>query len=212
MKLSIHRIIPHPDNPNTMSKPMLQQLAAHIESAGRYPPLIVRTLQGSKRFARHRSKYQLIDGHQRLAVLNQLGHKTAEVQNWGPLTDHQADILLLTLKRLAGNIDPTKRAKLLKRVLDQQKLTITQLAKLLPDSQTTLQRLLGLTKPTPRTLPKPPDPADQPIPFAVYLNAKQNQLLQKALKKARTQLPDRTTKNTAHLVEQIVKNFLKNHT
>jgi len=187
---------------------MLQRLRTQITDAGQYPPLIVRSLKRSRRFAKHKNKYQLIDGHQRLTVLKDLGCKLVVVQNFGSLTDQQTDILLLTFKRLSGTAQAPKRAKLLKRILDEQQLTLKQMTELLPDSQRTLERLIALGQPTSRKLPKPPNPADQPIPFAVYLDQHQHKLLKQALKKAQIHLPAKSPHNTAAMLETIAKDFL----
>jgi len=204
VKLALSQIVPHPDNPNVMSRCALDKLRKHIGQTGRYAPLIVRTLGRSKRFARYKGKYQLIDGHQRLRALAELGYKTVHVADWGDLTDRQTDILLLTLNRLTGGDDPAKRARLIKRVLDRQESSLKELARLLPDSQRALQRLIELTRPQANTLPPPPDPADQPVPFAVYLTPRQHRLLQQALKKTKTP----AARTHAAALEKILQQFL----
>ncbi len=44
--IAIDRLIPHPDNPNRMSKANFDKLVRNIERSGRYEPLVVRPLPG----------------------------------------------------------------------------------------------------------------------------------------------------------------------
>jgi hypothetical protein len=57
--------------------------------------------------------YQILDGENRWTILKELGHTEVKVDNWGPISDQQAEILLATLNPLRGRDDPRKRATLL---------------------------------------------------------------------------------------------------
>ncbi len=58
---------PHPLNANVMPEDLREKLAAHINRTGRYPFLVVRP------HPEEPGKYQVLDGHHRVAVLRELG-------------------------------------------------------------------------------------------------------------------------------------------
>src|SRR5262245_14781034 len=115
----------HPDNANVMPAALFRKLVRHIETGGRYPPLIVRPAPDSSDVVQnvshdvshdhHRTpRYQILDGHHRAKALRQLGRESAECMVWD-VDDEQADLLLLTLNRLHGEDDPQRRGALLER-------------------------------------------------------------------------------------------------
>ncbi len=109
----VDRLIAHPLNANVMPAELLKKLKGHIGRSGRYPALVVRSLGNSKDFENQADKLQILDGHHRLAVLEELGYRKVRVDNWGDLSDGQAGLLVATLNRLEGQDDQDKRAGLL---------------------------------------------------------------------------------------------------
>ena len=64
-------LVPHPLNANVMTDDSREKLKAHIKRTGRYPYLIVRPHPDQQ------NKFQVLDGHHRIAVLQELGHVEA---------------------------------------------------------------------------------------------------------------------------------------
>ena len=104
--------MPHPDNPNRMSRVTFAKLVRNIGQTGRYEPLIVRRItdtQGHisenvtnlRRNTYEGDVYQIINGHHRWQALKKLGKETADAIVWD-IDDDQTDILLATLNRLCG--------------------------------------------------------------------------------------------------------------
>ena len=107
--ISLDRLVPHPDNPNRMSRATFEKLVRNIERTGRYEPLVVRPCPGRRGF------FQIINGHHRCEALRTLGHKTAEAVVWN-VDDEQTDILLATLNRLGGRDTLDQKLALLRRL------------------------------------------------------------------------------------------------
>jgi ParB/RepB/Spo0J family partition protein len=133
--VEISRLLPHPENSNRMDAETLSKLRHHIESTGRYEPLVVRphpTQEG---------KFQVINGHHRLQVLKALGRVKARCVTW-EVDDDQTRLYLATLNRLSGEDIPERRALLVGSLLES--FEVDDLAGLLPESPdqiTELQRL-----------------------------------------------------------------------
>ena len=85
-------LVPHPLNSNVMSEDLREKLKAHIKRTRRYPFLVVRPFG---------EKYQVLDGHHRVAILRDLGHTEARCDVWD-VDDREAKLLLATLNRLEG--------------------------------------------------------------------------------------------------------------
>ncbi len=137
--IAIDRCVPHPDNPNRMSKANFAKLLANIQRTGRYEPLVVRPCPDRTGY------FQIINGHHRWQVLSQLGYKAADAVVWD-IDDAQVDILLATLNRLGGADILAKKLALLKKLSDQ--MPIKDLAKLLPQTAKQIERLANLKMPT----------------------------------------------------------------
>jgi ParB/RepB/Spo0J family partition protein len=136
--IALHRLVPHPDNPNRMSKANFTKLLRNIDRTGRYEPLVVRPCP------RRADLFQIINGHHRCRALRKLGHKTADAVVWN-IDDQQTDILLATLNRLGGSDEFTKKLDLLKRL--RERLTTRELASLLPQSAKQIERLTSFSLP-----------------------------------------------------------------
>ena len=132
--IPLDQLIPHPDNPNRMSRANFSKLMRHIKQAEYYEPLVVR------RHPQQRGCFQIINGHHRCAALKKLGHPTAQAVVWD-VDDEQADILLATLNRLGGRDVLDRKLAILRRL--SNKHSARDLAKLLPQTKGQLERLTG---------------------------------------------------------------------
>ncbi len=128
-------LVPHPLNANVMSDEMREKLTAHIKRTGRYPYLIVRP------HPEQAGKYQVLDGHHRIAVLRHLGYKDALCDIW-EVDDREASLLLATLNRLEGQDVPIRRAQLIHALLGE--MSLSDLAGLLPETDGQLEELHAL--------------------------------------------------------------------
>src|SRR6266705_1499678 len=90
--ISLDSLLPHPLNSNVMSPDLQAKLRAHIKRTGRYPFLVVRPHPDLP------DKYQVLDGHHRIAVLRDLGHTEVRCDVW-QVDDREAKLLLATLNR-----------------------------------------------------------------------------------------------------------------
>jgi len=129
------KLIPHPANPNRMSKANFAKLVHNIDRTGRYEPLVVRPCPDKI------GCFQIINGHHRAKALAQLGYETADAIVWD-IDDDQADILLATLNRLRGSDILEKKLALLKRL--NKRMQSRELAKLLPQTAKQIKRLADL--------------------------------------------------------------------
>lgn len=121
--INLAKLVPHPDNPNRMSKADFARLVRNIEKTGLYEPLVVRP------HPEETDAFQIINGHHRYQALKNLGHETAQAVVWN-VTDEETDVLLTTLNRLAGRDILAKKLALLKRL--QRNTSAAELAKRLP--------------------------------------------------------------------------------
>lgn len=148
-RIAIDKLVAHPDNPNRMSKAKFAKLVRNIEQTGRYEPLIVRPCpQKNCHSCANRnpdddriSCFQIINGHHRWQALRKLGYKTAEAIVWD-INDTDTDILLATLNRLGGSDILEKKLTLLKRL--NQRMEVSKLAKLLPQTAKQIERLTSI--------------------------------------------------------------------
>jgi ParB/RepB/Spo0J family partition protein len=164
----------HPANSNVMPGPLMEKLAEHIAATGHYPPLIVRPAGDDT------GAYQVLDGHHRWRVLEQLGHTEAQCVVWD-VDDERALVLLATLNRLQGSDDPRKRAALVAELHERFGRSIGELGKLLPDGREEVRRLLDLRQPPPAPA-GPPDLEDMPVAVHFFLPGRDRKVLEAALK------------------------------
>lgn len=174
MNIPLGQLIAHPRNSNVMSQAMLVKLTRHIEASGQYPPIIVRRLEDEDGQAR----YQILDGHHRVAALGRLSAQTARCVVW-QADDQQALMLLATLNRLQGADDPRKRARLVGELVSR--LDLASLGKQLPETAEKLKKMLALNQSIPPL--RPPVSTDQ-MPEAVhfFLLADQRKRLESRLR------------------------------
>ena len=126
---------PHPLNANYMPEDLREKLKAHIRRSGRYPFLVVRP------HPEEPGRYQVLDGHHRVEVLRELGHREARCDVWD-VNDREAKLLLATLNRLQGQDLPARRAELLHELLGE--MSLGDLAGLLPETEKQIEELHAL--------------------------------------------------------------------
>jgi ParB-like chromosome segregation protein Spo0J len=125
-------LVPHPLNANVMPDDLKDKLRAHIKRTGNYPHVIVRPQGG---------KYQVLDGHHRLQILEDLGHHEARCDVWD-VDDREAKLLLATLNRLEGQDQPIRRAQLIHELLGE--MSLGDLGGLLPETEKMIEELHAL--------------------------------------------------------------------
>jgi ParB/RepB/Spo0J family partition protein len=167
-EIPLEQIIPHPANPNKMSKSAYAKLVANIKKTGLYEPIVVRPLG---------DKFQIINGHHRVEALKKLGAKTASAVVW-ELDDATTLTLLASLNRLAGTDVPEKKSGLYAELLAN--FSAKDLAKLLPATAVQIERLACAK------LPDVPAPAViMPEAMIFFLTAEQRATVEAALAKAK---------------------------
>jgi len=132
--LKCEALMPNPWNPNRMNSEQFKKLKSEIQSRGMILPLVVRPLEGRK-------KFQIIDGEHRWKIARELKLKSLPCIVVS-LDDIQAQIKTLQLNRLRGEDDPLLLARLL-RELDF-KLEREELYSLLPYDSFEIDELLEL--------------------------------------------------------------------
>ena len=131
------KLIAHPANANRMSQTTFKKLIGHIAQSGNYEPVIVR------RHPKQADCFEIINGHHRVKALKQLGHAECDCITWD-VDDDQTLILLATLNRLAGVDKLDKKTELIKSL--SKHFDAAELAKILPDTKKTIERLKDLSK------------------------------------------------------------------
>jgi len=195
--IPLERLLPHPDNPNRMSKANFAKLVRNIQRTSRYEPLVVRP------HPQRPSYFQIINGHHRHQALLKLGYKTADAVAWD-VDDAEAEILLATLNRLAGSDVLDKKLALLKKLTSR--MQTAELAKLLPQSASQLERLTNLK------LPTAPAKADAKVfatPLVFFLNNDQLKTIEEALALALQNRIEKTkAAKRASALTEIAQHFL----
>jgi ParB/RepB/Spo0J family partition protein len=205
--IALDRLIPHPDNPNRMSKANFAKLVRNIKRTGRYEPLIVRPHPDRPEY------FQIINGHHRVKALAQLGCETADAIVWD-VDDAQTDILLATLNRLGGSDALEKKLALLRRL--NKRMQTCELAKLLPQTAKQVERLVDLKDSLRRASSIQHRLSSFANPLVFFLNDEQSDIVEDALFLAqldppqevpRTQQTTKASKKAACLTE-IARFFL----
>ena len=127
--------------------------------------------------------YQLLNGHHRKRVLEQLEHTHADCVVW-QVDDEQALLLLATLNRLCGQDDPYQRAELLEKL--SQRIGQEELLKQLPEKRGQLEKLLAVRRPPeviePEALP------EMPQAMTFFVSAEQKATIETSLQKVREEV------------------------
>lgn len=180
VEIELSRLVPHPLNSNRMPAELFEKLCAEIGSSGRYPPVIVRALEGTNTDTERKpappemkgracEEFQILDGHHRVAALRRLGHKAARCVVW-EADDAEALALLAMLNRLQGRDDPRKRSLLvdaLKRAQPDVAAAEEAMARL-PETRAELGRLASVLRP-PGALARPRELEQMPVSVHFFL-------------------------------------------
>jgi hypothetical protein len=197
-RIPLNRLVPHPGNPNRMSRATFEKLVRNMERIGRYEPLVVRPCPGRRGF------FQIINGHHRCEALRTLGHKTAEAVVWN-VDDEQTDLLLATLNRLGGRDTLDRKRALLQRL--SLAMALRKLAQLVPQTRGQLERLVNTKWPV-----RAPSRQDRAFatPIVFFADEAQERLVAQALAQAAVGLPEgltRAAQRTAALA-RLARSFL----
>ncbi len=167
-EIPLEQFIPHPANPNKMSKSAFAKLVANIKKTGLYEPVVVRPVG---------DKFQLINGHHRIEALKKLEARTASAIVW-ELDDATSLTLLASLNRLTGSDVPEKKSRLYTELLANY--SAKDIAKILPCPAAQIERLAAAK------LPDVPAPAVvMPDAMVFFLSGEQRAIVQDALAKAK---------------------------
>jgi ParB-like chromosome segregation protein Spo0J len=184
VRIPLDKLLPHPENPNRMSKATFEKLKRLIAQSHNYEPLIVRNHPEIE------NHFEIINGYHRLTALKELGETFADCVIWD-VNDDQARILLATLNRLGGKDELAAKIELIKNL--SEKFSIKELSKLLPDTKGAIEKLKDITKPLPQL-------ADNPKLFlntlVFFLDDEQIKVVNSALEKAMPQSLERKRQET----------------
>jgi len=197
-------LLPHPLNSNVMSADLQAKLRAHIKRTGRYPFLVVRPHPNET------GRFQVLDGHHRVAILRDLGHRAARCDVWD-VDDREARLLLATLNRLQGQDQPLRRAQLIHELLAE--MNVTDLGGLLPESEKQLEELHALlefpAEEIAALLEEQAEEAEKILPrvMSFVVTAEQEQLIEQAVELASDGTPgrDRKAKGLANLARRFLE-------
>jgi hypothetical protein len=132
VRIPLDKLLPHPENPNRMSKQTFGKLKRLIEQSGNYEPLIVR------KHPEIEEHFEIINGHHRADALKELGETFADCAVWDA-DDEQVRILLATLNRLGGKDELAAKLALIKNL--SEKFGAKELAKLLLDTKQVIEKI-----------------------------------------------------------------------
>ena len=197
-------LLPHPLNSNVMPEDLRAKLKAHIKRTGRYPFLVVRPHPDEP------GKYQVLDGHHRVAVLRDLGHAEARCDVW-EVNDREAKLLLATLNRLQGQDQPLKRAQLVHELLAE--MNVGDLGGLLPETDKQLDELHALlefpAEEIAALLEEQAQEAEKVLPrvLSFVVTPEQEQVIEQAVELASDGTPGRDRK--AKGLTNLAKRFLE---
>ncbi|MGA2915790.1 MAG: ParB N-terminal domain-containing protein [Sedimentisphaerales bacterium] len=203
IRIPLDKLLPHPENPNKMSKQTFEKLKRHIKQSHNYEPLIVRSHPETE------NHFQIINGHHRADALRQLGETFADCVIWN-IDDDQARVLLATLNRLSGKDELSLKAELIKSL--SEKFSSKELAKLLPDTKSAIERLKDITK----SLPLSEDDTKAFLNTLVFfLNDEQIKIVEAALEKAMQQSRDSNgagkSEKLANAITAVAQQYLYSH-
>jgi ParB-like chromosome segregation protein Spo0J len=187
-----------------MPEDLQAKLKAHIKRSGRYPFLVVRP------HPEEPGRFQVLDGHHRVAILRELGHTEARCDIW-EVDDREARLLLATLNRLQGQDLPIRRAQLIHELLGE--MSVGDLAGLLPESDAQLEELHALLEfPAAEIAAQLEEQAAQdekvlPRIMTFVVTPEQEELIERAVELASDGTPgrDRKAKGLTNLAQHFLK-------
>jgi len=137
-------------NSNVMIGETFEKLKKNIKKQkGRYPMIIVRKIKvppnGFDKMVTEGEMvgYRIIDGHNRVKALRELGYAEATCDVWEDIDDETEIMLLSTLNELKGTQDLVKRASLIQAILDMG-ISRESLVDLIPEDNRRLDFILGI--------------------------------------------------------------------
>jgi len=200
----LNDLLPHPLNSNVMSPDLQAKLRAHIKRTGRYPFLVVRP------HPEQAGKYQVLDGHHRIAILRELGHTEARCDVWD-VDDREAKLLLATLNRLQGQDLPLRRAQLIHELLAE--MNVGDLGGLLPETEKQLEELHSLlefpAEEIAALLQEQAEEAEKVLPriLSFVVTPEQEEVIERAVELASDGVPGRDRK--ARGLATLARHFLE---
>lgn len=198
IRIPLDKLLPHPENPNKMSRQNFKKLKTHIKQSHNYEPLIVRKHPEEENY------FQIINGHHRADALRQIGETFADCVIW-EIDDDQTRILLATLNRLGGKDELSLKAELIRNL--SEKFSSKELSKLLPDTKTEIERLKDITK-----LPAIADEKAFLNTLIFFLNDEQMKIVESALCLAPTPAVGGTkSEKLSNAITIISKNYIEHH-
>lgn len=169
--IPIAQIEPNPDNPNEMDDDLLDALRDDISRRGFVQPILVREVDDG---------FRLVDGEHRWKVMGELGAETIPcVVTDDDATD--ADIRMLTMNRLRGQMVPVRLAHLLADL--SERVEPDEITKRLGMDAAELKDLLDLAgveqaaAPEPEPEPEAEEPETKEVVVTVVANADQARTL-----------------------------------
>lgn len=202
--IPLDNLLAHPLNSNLMPAELQAKLKAHIKRTGRYPFLVVRP------HPEEQGKYQVLDGHHRVAILRELGHTEGRCDVWA-VNDREAKLLLATLNRLQGQDQPLKRAELIHALLGE--MNVDDLARLLPESDKQIEELHALlefpAEEIAALLEEEAEQAEKVLPrvMTFVVTPEQEEIIERAVEMASDGTPGRDRK--ARGLAILARHFLK---
>jgi hypothetical protein len=202
--VALDDLVAHPLNSNVMPPDLQEKLKAHIRRTGRYPFLVVRP------HPEEPGRFQVLDGHHRVAILRELGHTEARCDVWS-VDDHEARLLLATLNRLQGQDLPIRRAQLIHELLGE--VSAEDLAGLLPETDKQLEELHALLEfpvdETARLLDEEAAEAEKVLPrvMSFVVSPEMEEVIERAVELASDGTPgrDRRARGLANLADYFLK-------
>lgn len=196
-RIRLEKLMPHPDNPNRMSRANFAKLVRNIKRTGQYEPLVVRPHPNLTGF------FQIINGQHRCRALKALGHERVDAVVWSA-SDEDTDILLTTLNRLGSRDILDKKLTLLRRL--DARMPTRDLAKLVPQTRGQLERLIH-HKPLSQAMVRRADAFAMPVVF--FVDKTQQEAIETALSLVgpTTNVITRSARRAAALTD-IAKRFL----
>lgn len=200
VSLPLRSLLAHPANPNRMSNAAFNKLARHIERTGQYEPIVVRP------HPQKAGAYQILNGVHRVRALKRTGQSRADCVVFDA-DDTQALVYLVSLNQLTGRSNVKNKSRLMAELCKH--CDSKQLAQLLPDSKTAIDKLNALANHEPMPGATTRKPALTPMTF--FLSDQEQQLLAEAFEKAVT--PDETgtrTEKRLRALHRIAQHYLQN--
>lgn len=155
----ISQIEPNPENPNAMNDDILDALRDDISRRGFVQPILIRPIEPHS--GNPKVRYRLVDGEHRWKVMGELGRETIPAV----VTDESAtdaDVRMLTMNRLRGQMVPIRLAHLLADLNDR--IDSEELTKRLGMEQSELDDLLdlaGVEEPAPQEPEEPEEESEE---------------------------------------------------